>query len=52
LNLFSKLDFSRNGFSSAIARAGERTHSQYVVRGLGLMRCPRQDDVIDWIMKR
>jgi hypothetical protein len=30
----------------------ERTHSQYLARGLGLKRCPRQDDMIDWVMKR
>ena len=29
------------------ARAGERTAGRYVARGLGLMRCPRPDDMID-----
>jgi hypothetical protein len=29
------------------ARAGERTAGRYVARGLGLMRCPRLDDMID-----
>ncbi|MEH2607742.1 hypothetical protein V1293_000031 [Bradyrhizobium sp. AZCC 1693] len=47
-----QIRFCAHCFSSAVARAGERTHSQYVVRGLGLMRCPRQDDMIDWAMKR
>ena len=42
-----QIRFFAHCFSSAVAHAGERTHSQYVARGLAPKRCPRQDDMID-----
>jgi hypothetical protein len=52
IEVVQKIRFYAHCFSSAIARAGERTPSEYVARRPARKRCPRHDDMIDWAVKR